>query len=284
MATGLKQRINMMSLQGQKIQINDINLNVVMEGSGPAVLLLHGFPDSAYLWRNQIPAFVAAGYQVIVPDQRGFGDSDQPEGKEQYVLDKIVADAVALLDVVGVDKARVVGHDFGAIVGWLLAATRPDRVDRYAALSVGHPAAYRGASIRQKELGWYALAFQFEGLSEELFMAEDWCLFRELGRDHPEIGHWIKDLSRPGRFTAGLNWYRANYVPLMISLPALPPIQVPVMGVWSTGDFALTEEQMISSAQYVQAPWRYERLENVGHWIPLDAPTPLNDLLIEYLA
>ena len=95
-----------MSLQGRTIQLSGINLNVVVEGSGPTVLLLHGFPDSAYLWRHQIPVLTTAGYRVIAPDQRGFGDSDQPEGKEHYAMDKIVADAVALLDLFEVDKPR----------------------------------------------------------------------------------------------------------------------------------------------------------------------------------
>lgn len=271
-----------MSLPGEKLKVDDLELNVVVKGDGRAVLLLHGFPDSAYLWRQQIPSLVDGGKKVIAYDQRGFGDSDAPRGKKCYRLRNARDDAIAVLNHLQVEKASVVGHDFGAVVGWLLAMDHPDRVDRLVAVSVGHPAAYARAGIKQKLLAWYALFFQIPGGAEWLLSARDWKLFRELVRHHPETDHWIGDLSRPGRLTAGLNWYRANFRTLLRG--EFPGVRVPVMGIWSTGDIALAENQMAGSAKYVAGDWRYQRLSGVGHWIPLDAPGPLNELLLDYLA
>lgn len=258
----------------------DVKLSVVIEGKGPEVVLLHGFPDSSYLWRNQIPALVAAGYRVIAPDLRGFGDSDAPVGKKHYTIDTIVQDIVDVLDHTGTDRCCVVGHDWGAIVGWAFAISHPERVEKYVALSVGHPRAYSKAGLKQKLRAWYAVSFQFSGIAEIATKAHDWFVMRRLTNNHPEVERWIKDLSRPGRLTAGMNWYRANLSRMLFG--DFPKVKVPVMGIWSTGDRYLTEKQMKNSADYVDAPWRYERIEGSSHWIPLDAPKRLNELLVEY--
>jgi pimeloyl-ACP methyl ester carboxylesterase len=270
-----------MSLKRQTIEINGIKLNVVIEGNGPEVILLHGFPDSAYLWRNQIPALVKAGYRVIAPDLRGCGETDAPVGKANYTLNTLIKDVTGLMDHLGIKHAPVVGHDWGAILGWFLAIEHPDRVDRYVALSVGHPTAYKKGGIEQKLRSWYAAAFQFPAIPEILTRSFNWLLMRVLMQSHPEMVHWIEDKSRPGRLTAGMNWYRANFTRMLFGNAG--HVEVPVFGIWSTGDIYLTERQMKMSTLYVDAPWRYERIENSSRWIPLDAPERLNKLLIEYL-
>lgn len=269
-----------MSIKGQQIQVNDINLNVLVEGDGDPVLLLHGFPDSNHLWRDVIPQLVQAGYQVIAPDQRGFGESDAPEGTENYDLELIAKDAIGVLDALDINKVKLVAHDWGAMIGWFLAGTYPERFENYTAISVGHPKAYASAGFEQKKKGWYVLFFQLEGISETMVMANDWAIFRKTVNDHPEIDHWIQDLSRPGRLTAGMNWYRANLQKLWQS--DFPRVQIPVFGIWSTDDVALAEDQMIGSAAFVDAPWRYERLEEISHWVPIDAPQALSDMLLAY--
>src|SRR5262245_36605960 len=122
-----------------RINVGTLNFNVVHEGSGEPVLLLHGFPDSSHLWRNQIPALVDAGFRVVAPDLRGFGDSDKPLETEAYGVPAIVEDVVGILDRLDVRRAHVVGHDWGAAVAWALTALHPERVSRLVALSVGHP-------------------------------------------------------------------------------------------------------------------------------------------------
>lgn len=272
-----------MSLKGQNISVNDVNLNVVVEGEGPPVLLLHGFPDSNYVWRYQIPALLEAGYKVIAPDQRGLGESDAPEGKEHYTIDKIMSDAIALLDALGIqEKVRLIAHDWGAIIGWCLSFTYPERFDRYAALSVGHPKAYLDGGVEQKLKGWYVALFQIPKISEEAMTFMDWSLFRETVHNHPEVDHWIEDMSRSGRLTAAINWYRANLVDMIKT--DYPNTPIPVMGIWSTGDVALAEDQMVNSEGLVDNFWRYERVEDASHWLQLDKPDEINALLLDWLS
>jgi pimeloyl-ACP methyl ester carboxylesterase len=270
-----------MSLKGQSIKINDLEFNVVIEGRGSPVILLHGFPDSAYLWREQIKALSGEGYQVIAPDLRGMGDSEAPRERKQYGIDAICSDVVALMDYLGIEKAPVIGHDWGAVTGWVLTGNYPKRVKCYGALAVGHPKAYR-SNPEQLLRGWYTVAFQFPYLAEGCMRVFDWLLLRKMSGNHSEVNHWIEDLSRKGRLSAGLNWYRANEIHMMFG--EFPNIVVPVLGVWGSGDVFLSEAQMLKSARYVDAPWRYERIEGSGHWIPLDAPERLNKILIDFLA
>jgi pimeloyl-ACP methyl ester carboxylesterase len=122
-------------------------------------------------------------------------------------------------------------------------------------------------------------------VAEALIQRDDWSLFREMLGDARDREQYIADLSRPGALTAALNWYRANATPeqeLARTRP-FPTVAVPTMGIWSSGDNYLTEEGMVGSAEYVDGPWRYERIEGAGHWLQLDAPQQINELLIEFL-
>ncbi|MDQ3878456.1 MAG: alpha/beta hydrolase [Actinomycetota bacterium] len=266
------------------ITANGINLNVVVEGEGDPVLLLHGFPDSSRLWRSQIPALVENGYRAIAPDLRGFGDSDVLPNVDDYSIVNVLGDLNALADELEVERMHVVGHDWGAATAWGFASIFPDRTRTLTALSVGHPTAFRGAGPDQVMASWYMFLFQFEGVAEELLRRNDWEFTRAWTGEAGDFGYYVEDLSRPGRLTAGLNWYRANARPeSWVGEPLeLPTIQAPAMGIWSTGDFALTERQMIESEKHVRGPWRYERIEGASHWIPLDAPEKLTDLLLDF--
>ncbi|HWL65929.1 MAG TPA: alpha/beta fold hydrolase [Actinomycetota bacterium] len=266
-----------------KLQGNGVELEVGVQGEGPAVLLLHGFPDSSHLWRKQVPVLVEAGFKVVAPDQRGFGASDKPEGVDNYNILNILEDTRSILDALGIDKAHVVGHDWGAAVAWTFASLYQDRVASLVALSVGHPTAFGAASYEQLQRSWYMFMFQFEGVAEEWLSRNDFEFLRSWIGGGGDIERYVEDLSRPGALTAGLNWYRANLPPqTWISEPLeLPAISAPTMGIWSTGDDALTEDQMTDSQKYVQGPWRYERVE-ASHWIPLEAADRLNELLLDF--
>jgi len=268
------------SIKGKTLRINGIDINVAVEGEGPAVFLLHGFPDSNALWRDVMPALVQAGYQVIAPDQRGFGASDAPRGVKQYRMATIASDAIAVLDALDIPKAHLVAHDWGAVIGWLLAGEHGDRFYSYTALSVGHPAAYRTGGWEQKRKSWYAVFFLLRGIPEAVMKAWNWAAFRKLVRHHPETEHWIDDLARPGRLTAGINWYRANIVTLFTA--DFSRVSIPVMGVWSADDLALAEDQMINSKQYVDNSFRYERVDDCSHWISLDKPQSVTALLLNF--
>ena len=272
--------------KGKLIEVNGIKLNVYDAGSGPAVLLIHGFPDTAEVWRYQIPALVKAGYRVIAPDVRGFGASDKPEATEAYQLLQLVGDMVGVLDKLGIEKAHVVGHDMGAGMAWVMGIFFPQRVNRLAVMSVGHPMTRSERTVDQREKAWYMLFFQFKGTAETLLQRDDWKLFREILRNHSEMGNWIKQLSRPGALTAALNWYRANLGPEkeLVTPPPIPNAGIPTLGIWSSGDAYLTEKPMLDTAKYVTGGWRYERIEGASHWVQLDEPEKVNQILIDFLS
>jgi len=270
-----------------QIDVNGITLAVDVQGpeDGTPVVLLHGWPDRGSLWANQIPALNAAGFRTVAPDLRGFGDSHKPATVEEYNILLHAGDVQGVLDHLGITKAHVVGHDWGAALSWAIASFVPDRVDHHVALSVGHPAAFGRGGLEQRRLSWYMLLFQFEGVAEEWLSADDWANLREFGAGHLGIEQVIADLSRPGALTASINIYRANVPPeSLISSPmAFPPVTVPTMGVWSSGDAYLTEAPMRESGEHVTAPYRYERIDGASHWMQLDAADEVNRLLLDFL-
>jgi pimeloyl-ACP methyl ester carboxylesterase len=284
----------------RRVPVGEVTLNVAEAGpaDGRPVLLLHGFPDSWRLWRHQIASLAAAGYRVVAPDLRGFGASDRPGEVGAYAMRELVGDVAGLLDALGIRKAAVAGHDWGAALAWAVARFLPERVERLAVVSVGHGLTAYAAGMLQRRLSWYMLWFQLPGAAERVLPANDWAVFRdwawagaERGSD-PDMERQIADLARPGALEAGLNWYRANlpperYVPYGPPGPehvAASSVACPVMGVWSSGDFALSEAQMTGSAAFVTGPWRYERIEGVSHWVPVHAPERLSELLLDFLS
>ncbi len=119
-------------MKSEIIDVKGIRLNVIDAGSGPAVLFIHGFPDTSAVWRYQIPAMVKAGYRVVAPDVRGFGKSDKPAQTQDYELTVLVGDMINLLDTLGIEKAHVVGHDMGAVIAWVMGSFYPQRIGRLA--------------------------------------------------------------------------------------------------------------------------------------------------------
>ncbi|MEQ1931451.1 MAG: alpha/beta hydrolase [Parvularculaceae bacterium] len=254
---------------------------------GPAAILLHGFPDSSAVWSKTAPLLAVAGFRVIAPDLRGFGETDIPGRLEDYDIQTgAVKDALGVMDRLKIARAHVVGHDFGAPVAWTLAAQHKERFLSLAALSVGHSRAFLRAGSEQKWRSLYFVFHQFRGVCEWAYRANDWALLRQHWSAHGDIESAIALLARPGRLTAGLNWYRANVsLKRMVNPPAPGAfgeerVKITTLGLWSTGEKYLTEAQMTGSAAYVDAPWRYERIEGASHWIPYDAPGQLAALLI----
>ncbi|HEV2461506.1 MAG TPA: alpha/beta hydrolase [Ktedonobacterales bacterium] len=265
--------------------VNGLRCFFVDEGHGTPVVLLHGFPDTSFLWRHQIPALVGAGFRAIAPDLRGRGQSDKPERVEDYRLSAILTDVAGLMDALGIERAHVVGHDWGAPLAWILAALLPQRVDRLVAISVGHPAAMAHPTLEQLQKSWYYLLFAIPGLAEAALQKDAWHLLREFLQGSGDIERYFQDLSEPNALTAALNWYRANVPPERFLAPPsrLPAVQAPTLGIFSTGDNYLTEEAMVRSAEHVTGPWRYERLAGVSHWIPTEAADWLNGQLLGFL-
>ena len=269
-----------MDVVSQYVRVNGLNMHYVTAGEGPPVLLLHGFPDTHAVWRRQIPALAAAGFQVIAPDLRGYGKTDMPPDVGAYAIDFLADDVLQLMDALGIERATVVGHDWGAQVGWHLAMHAPQRVSRYAALSVGHPKALAKSGFNQKLRFWYMAVFMTPVLAEALLRAGNWAALRAMNRSSEQQQLWIDALAPQGRLTAALNYYRANLK--ASGGKRWKPVDVPVLGVWSEHDPALREQQMLDSREQCRAGFDYARIDGVGHWLQLSGADRLNTLLIDF--
>ena len=244
---------------------------------------------SCYIGGPTLPIFGAtrshsSSRTGSAPSRRTCVASGAPIVRKEWprIPPNAVADAVGILDALGIDAADVVADDWGAGVAWLTATGRPIRVRRLVVLSVPHPLA--PYTLRQREMAWYQLFFQFEGIAEAWLQQDNWALFREMLRGNGDVDRYISDLSRPDALKASLNWYRANLAPrLPKSLPKLPSLEAPTLGIWSSNDHYLDGERMKISGRFVKGPWRYEQIDDASHWIPLDAPDRLNQLLLEWL-
>ncbi|KQQ88403.1 alpha/beta fold hydrolase [Massilia sp. Leaf139] len=273
-----------MKQESLHLTVNGLHLQVQSVGQGPAVVLLHGFPDTHIVWRKQIAPLVAAGYRVLAPDLRGYGGSDAPLAVDAYRLEHLCADVLAMLDQLGIARARIVGHDWGAVIGWLLCDQAPERIEQFVALSVGHPAAFAHAGLMQYLRSSYMMWFLVPGLAERALMAGDFYVMQRFTTDRAQVGHWKRSFRGGGRLTAALNYYRANVLRGIVFGGMGEPVRVPVLGVWSSRDPALGETQMRDSARYVAYDFRYERVDGADHWLQVTAPDQVNALLLDFFA
>lgn len=286
---------------------NGVRLHYVEAGpaDGPPVLLLHGFPDFWYSWREQIPALAEAGYRVLAPDMRGYNRSEKPHGVEAYRLETLAADVAAFLEASEADPAAVVGHDWGGVVAWEVARTHPEAVDRLAVLNAPHPREYVHALLGEQALrSWYALLFQVPWLPERAFAARgfaglEWFL-REGGVrpgafTDTDIRRYEAAFRRPGSLESALNYYRAFFrwtvpaylpgaIPVVGELLTDPPssIDSPTLVAWGQCDPALSLERTTGLERYAEVV-AVERVPEAGHWVHLDAPGRVNEVLLGFL-
>jgi pimeloyl-ACP methyl ester carboxylesterase len=238
---------------------------------GPAVLLLHGFPQHSGMWSAVVPALHRCGLRTIAPDQRGYCAGARPSDVESYRIAECVADALALLDAFGVDRAHVVGHDWGAVVGWHLASRHPDRVRTLTAISVPHPLALTAAMASdpdQQQRSAYIRLFRQEGKAEDVLLRDDAARLRAMFA--PVDGEpYVRPLLAPGALTAALNWYRA------ISRDdnaGLGPVACPTTYLWSDGDIAIGRTAAQACPAHVSGEYEFVALPGVSHWAPDEVP------------
>src|SRR5260370_17695470 len=155
-----------------RVDVDGVGIEYEVIGEGHPVVLLHGFPDSGRLWRHQAPALADAGFQVIVPDLRGYGRSDKPEPVDAYSIPVLAGDVMAILAELQIGRAHIVGHDSGAALGWALASLLPASVDHLAVLSLANPATFL-RTLDQRQKSWYMLLFQFPGVAERWLTEHD---------------------------------------------------------------------------------------------------------------
>lgn len=268
----------------------------------PVLLFLHGFPESHRTWREQLPHF-AETHRVIAPDQRGYRGSSKPTDVADYAPERIVADAFALMDALGVGRFTVVGHDWGGAVTWGVALANPERVERLVILNAPHPAPFQRAlfdDMEQRASSQYITAFRDtsmdatireQGLVPILLKAVSWDRSPALSDD--ERARMLADWSDGEAAIAMLNWYRATSIvvppmegpepprPAFLSAP-FPPVTVPTVVIWATDDRALRPslldglDELVNDLTVVKVP-------GCGHFVPWEAPGAVNRAIREWL-
>jgi pimeloyl-ACP methyl ester carboxylesterase len=276
------------------IDLGEVRLQVAEAGpeDGPLVLLLHGFPETGRSWRHQVGPLAAAGLRVVVPDQRGYGQSSKPEGIRAYGLDTLVDDVARLIKACGRERAHLVGHDWGGLVAWWAASTRPDLVERLAILNAPHPAvagSYARRHLTQALRSGYVGFFQLPAVPERLLALGDYALLRRslTSTSRPgafseaDLAAYTDAWAEPGALTAMLNWYRA-LMRVPRAEPADPRIKAPTLVLWGVKDVALERGLATASADLCeQADLRF--FEEATHWIHREEVEPVNAALIGVL-
>ena len=256
-------------------------------GAGPPVVLLHGFPQTKACWHALTPRLVDAGYRVLAPTQRGYSPGARPPRRRDYAMPHLVGDVLALADAAGVARFHVVGHDWGGVVAWSLAADQPNRVASLTSLTTPHPTAIQRAMFTSRQVlqSRYILFFQLPALPEAMFRSERGGrrvlrAFVESGMPAEDARARLDEL-RAGSLQPALGWYRA--IPFG-SRTGPGPIEVPTLYVYATGDVALSRTAADLTGRHVRGPYRYEVLEGANHWIPEQEADRVGDLLLEHLA
>ena len=260
----------------------DFEVSVSGEVGAPVVLLLHGFPQTSHCWRRLVP--LLEGYRTIAPDQRGYSPGARPLDVGSYRVPELVADALAVLDELGVERAHVVGHDWGGAVAWQLGARHPSRVETLTVLSTPHPRAF-GEALRtddeQRQKSLYMREFAQPGHDATL-LADDAAALRSIfgGLPSVDVDAVVAAASEPGALAAWLRWYAAQRREDVADTPA---VTVPTLYVWSDGDLALGRAAALATKDWVTGPYRFEVLTGVSHWIPEEAADAVGRLLTGHL-
>ena len=283
-----------MDLEHSIIKTNGIHLHVVQAGpkSGVPILLLHGFPETWRCWIRQIPALTAADCRVIVPDQRGYNLSDKPKGIKSYCVNNLVDDIMGLIKALDYEKVNLVGHDWGALVAWMLAIKHPERLHHLGIINVPHPAVmwrFLRRDFEQMRRSLYALFFQVPWLPEAILRTGDWAVASNgLKRSSKDNAFTAEDMeaykeawSQPGAITAMLNWYRAaaRYQP---EITDDIRVSTRTLILWGVQDFALSRRMARPSLDYCD-DGNLIFFPNATHWVQREEADEVNRQLLSFI-
>jgi pimeloyl-ACP methyl ester carboxylesterase len=280
------------NVRHERVVADSIQLHVAVAGSGPPVILLHGFPENWRSWRHQLPALAAAGFSAWAPDLRGYNLSDRPAEREAYHLRHLVADVAALVKATGHPRAHIVGHDWGGVIAWTFAGHYPELVDRLAILNAPHVKIYLRKVRRPPQIfrSWYVLLFLIPRVAEWALTARDFSAVRDMFMRMParrgafteeDVNEYVAALSPPGALTAGLDYYRANLRSDGADLARSARIGAETLVLWGDRDPALSTN-LLDGLQEVAPRLRIRRFADVSHWIQNEAPDEVNRLLVEF--
>jgi len=303
------------------VDTNGIRMAVYEQGQGPAVILLHGFPELAFSWRYQLPALADAGFRAIAPDQRGYGMTDAPPDVSDYGAGELIADAQGLLDSLGIESAVFVGHDWGAMLLWQMAMLAPERIEKLVILNIPHFPRFPvdPIEVMRQRLGddFYIVNFQNSDEADRAF-AEDprhffdvmmrknlvsrqqfdqlppqmkvLSLLRIMARDaaggdpilsDEERNYYADAFARSG-FTGPINWYR-NWTRNWEALAGVDQeIHIPTLFIGAANDVIISLEQ-IEAMRPLVTNLKFHMLENCGHWSQQEKPDEVNRVMLDWL-
>lgn len=279
-----------------EVIVNGVRLHYVEAGAGPLVILLHGFPDFWYGWRYQIGALAAAGYRVIAPDMRGYNLSEKPSGVLAYHIRHLIDDVAGLLRMFGGEQGgSLAGHDWGGVVAWHTARRHPELVRKLAILNAPHP--YRYLEVlrevpAQRRRSWYVAFFQLPWLPELLVprtAAQVERFFHSTGADpryftREDARRYVEALNQPGAKTAMVNYYRSMFRRTVAShVRELPhQLSMPVLLLWGKNDVALELANADPKKLRRWVPDLQVELLETSHWVQVDQPERVNELMLEF--
>jgi len=273
----------------EKIQANGIQFHYVTEGNGPLMLFLHGFPEYWYSWRHQISKF-SKNYKVVALDMRGYGQSDRPQGKENYAIDVLVDDVKEVVSALGYEKCILVGHDWGALVAWYVAMNFESYVEKLIVMNVPHPKCYmENITFSQVLRSWYIWMFQLPKFPERYLKAKDFKWITDQFRSavnmeafsEEDLNKYKENAALPGALTAMLNYYR-NLPAEMMKKDATPTIQIPTLMLWGEKDPYTSKNSTRGTDRYVEN-LNLKFLPNCSHWTQQDCPKEVNQYMSEFL-
>jgi pimeloyl-ACP methyl ester carboxylesterase len=275
-----------MTASQHMVKANGLRFRTMVDGppDGELFLLLHGFPEGAESWSHQLDALAKAGFLAVAPDLRGYGLSDAPEGVESYTIDHLAEDVRFMITAFGRTAAHVAGHDWGGLVAWFFAGRYPEMTKTLTVLSVPHPAALAAASRDdedQQARSRYIKLFVDEK-AERVLADDDYRRLRFMFTIGPNpdavprgvVDHFTRSISRPGRLTAALNYYRANLGggSAWETLTDIGPITMPTVLLWGDQDPALGRRAAEETEKHVDGEYRLDVLQDAGHWLQFERP------------
>ncbi|GAA4281048.1 alpha/beta fold hydrolase [Gaetbulibacter aestuarii] len=257
------------------IELGGLTFDCLAAGNekDPLILFLHGFPETAFMWKNLIEDFSKKGFYGVAPNQRGYSKGACPNGKKNYRLNLLVEDIIGISKALNKHKFHLVGHDWGAVVGWKVTHDHPDKVLSWSALSVPHIQAFGNAMMtnpEQKKMSQYVKNFQIPFLPEMRIMKKDLALFKRLWKysSEEEVADYLSVFRNRKQLTAALNYYRANYRMLKQAAKQqiLGPIKVPTLFIWGNKDIAIGRAGVEASHKFMKGPYEFLELD-AGHWL-----------------
>jgi pimeloyl-ACP methyl ester carboxylesterase len=278
------------AIEMKQVTVGSFVFDVRVAGpeNGPAVILLHGFPETSYEWRHQMTALAAAGYRAVAPDQRGYSPGARPTSVDDYQVLKLSKDVVDIADAMGIDRFHLVGHDWGGGVGWAVAKIYAARVITYTSASTPHPDALQqeledAASCQHQDSSYFD-TFVSPG-AVELFIAGDAGVLHMTydGLSPADVDVYVRALGNRAAMTAALDWYAANIADRKFNLPALGAATVPTLLVWGKDDQFFCRDTVELSKSFMQAPFTLVELDSVNHWVPENGAEPFDAALLDHL-